>query len=148
MFKVISLDSMDEEKKAKKKGKVIFDDVKLKITIDDDNNLKNSIINIHISINDANCEKLELEDRILPVLYLLARGVKHGKGLVNNLVTNNVLKKGYEHVDEAKYKIVQSFAKHVSKKRAGKIIEVEHGIGKRLLIPKKNININKMKSSS
>lgn len=141
MFEVVPLSEV------KTKEKDTFDDVRLKITIDDDNNLRNAIINIHISINDTNYEKLELEDRILPVLYILADTVKHGKGRDGNLVTNKDLKKGYEHVDEAKCKIVKSFAKHIGKKRAGKLIKVEHRIGKRFLIPKKNITISKTKSS-
>ncbi|MBT6226989.1 MAG: hypothetical protein HOI47_10070, partial [Candidatus Scalindua sp.] len=91
---------------------------------------------------------LKLEDRIRPVLYLLADGVKNGEGLVNNLVTNPILRKLYEDVNEAKYKIVKSFTKHIGKQRAGKIIKIEHGTGKRLLIPKKNIFISKPKKTS
>ena len=67
---------------------------------------RNSIINIHISINGASYKKLDLEDRIKPVLFILADAVKQGRGIDGNLVANKNLKEGYKKVDEAKYKIV------------------------------------------
>ena len=125
-----------------------FDDVRIKVSINDDQNLKGANIDNHISVKNLEYERLKLEDRIRPVLYLLADGVKNGEGLVNNLVTNPILRKLYEDVNEAKYKIVKSFTKHIGKQRAGKIIKIEHGTGKRLLIPKKNIFISKPKKTS
>ena len=125
-----------------------FDDVRLKISINDVNNLRNAIINIQISIDNVGFMELRLEDRIRPVLYVLADATKNGKGVDSNLVANNALRKAYAQVDEAKYKIVNAFKAHIGKKRAGLIIKVEHRIGKRLLIPKKNITITKAKNTS
>ena len=136
------------EKKKNKNKKNNFDDVRLKISINDVNNLRNAIINIQISIDNVGFMELRLEDRIRPVLYVLADATKNGKGVDSNLVANNALRKAYAQVDEAKYKIVNAFKAHIGKKRAGLIIKVEHRIGKRLLIPKKNITITKAKNTS
>ena len=149
-------DYLELKKKVKQEKKTLidcpkkldnFDDVRLKVSIDDDQNLKKANIDTHISVGKSDYKRLKLDDRIRPVFYLLVNGVKHGEELVNNLVTNQSLRKMYTDVNEAKLKIVKSFTEHIGKNRAGKIIEIEHGTGKRLLIPKKNISIIKSKKS-
>lgn len=116
----------------------IFSNIELEVIIEDRGNFINSIINAYVSPdNNGKKEKLSLEARFLPIVYLLAKGAKNG-----GFVYNSDLKKVYKDVNEAKSKIVKAFIKIIGS-RAKYVIEIEHGIGKRLMIPKRNIIIKK-----
>ena len=123
------------EEKAVCKGKEIFDDVKLKMSVDLKGNYKYS----HFEVS-VNCKtplgEFKLESRFMPVLYLLVKGVEDD----SLFVTNSALKKAYGDPDDAKSKITKSF-KNVIGSRAKKIINVIWGDGKKLMIPKKNISL-------
>ncbi len=131
-FKLISL---DKAKKVKAKGeKYTFDDVKLEMSVDDTGV---PLFDAIVSANGVNKEKLPLESRYLEPLHLLAKTVKDDKndGRVYNKDLDRTCNEGS---NKAKYEIIKAFKKKIGKRAKG-IIETKHSMGKRLLIPKKNI---------
>ncbi len=131
-FVNISLDS--EVKKIRKVKKDTFDDVKLEISVD---STDTPLFDAIVSANGVNKEKLPLESRYLEPLHLLAKTVKDDKndGRVYNKDLDRTCNEGS---NKAKYEIIKAFKKKIGKRAKG-IIETKHSMGKRLLIPKKNI---------
>jgi len=137
----------DKEVIAKKSAKDNFDDVKLIMCVHWKGSYSNSKYKFFIESDKLPEQELELDDRFRPVLYRLVRGAKKAK-TPNDYVENKELKKAFSprnDIDDAKKEIVKSFK--VIGSRASKIINIERGKGKMLMIPKKNIKVNETGTS-
>jgi hypothetical protein len=137
----------DKEVVAKKSAKDNFDDVKLMMYVHWNGSYSNSKYKFFIESDKLPEQELELGDRFRPVLYRLVRGAKKAK-TPNDYVENKELKKAFsprDDIDDAKKEIVKSFK--VIGSRASKIINIERGKGKMLMIPKKNIKVNETGTS-
>jgi len=123
--------------KSVKKGGANFDDVKLRIVV---NNNKSScpVYDAYVSTKNSNYKKLSLEPRFVESLYLLAKAVHDGKDYVSNY---DIKEKCNDGANKVKLEIIKAFEVFI-KERAQDIIGTKHGIGKVLKIPKKNITIN------
>ena len=116
------------------KEKDNFADVKLKMIVGWKSNYGNAHYEVSVTCNNALNDEFKLPFRFMSTLYLLVKGVKEG----TPCVPINKLKNAYRDPDEAKKEIKQAFTKVIGQ-RAKKIIKIETGIDKKLMIPKKNI---------
>lgn len=118
------------------KGKDNFADVKIKMIVDWKGNYGNSHYEVSVTCNNPLNDEFKLQFRFMPVLYLLVKGVKKD----TLYVPNKELKKARGDLDDAKKEIIKAFTRVIGQ-RAKKIIKIETGVGKKLMIPNKNISL-------
>ncbi len=142
-FEVIDLKTGSGEKEITKnknakvaKRKDNFADVKIKMIVDLNGNYSNAHYKVSVTCNNLLDDKFKLAFRFMPVLYLLVKGVKKD----TLYVSNKELKKARRDLDDAKKEIIKAFTKVIGQ-RSKKIIKIETGVGKKLMIPNKNINL-------
>lgn len=142
-FEIIDLKTGSGEKEITKnknakvaKRKDNFADVKIKMIVDWKGSYSNSHYEVSVTCNNLLDDEFKLAFRFMPVLYLLVKGVKEG----TLYVPNKELKKARGDLDDAKKEIIKAFTKVIGQ-RAKKIIKIETGVGKKLMIPNKNISL-------
>jgi hypothetical protein len=136
--KRLKAENNKEDKKVmvKKKAKDDYDDVKLKMHVEWKGSYKHSNFEVSLRCDNLLDNEFKLAPRFRPALYLLVKGVCDDDPIVDN----SVLKKAYRHTDEAKKEISKAFVNSIGA-RGKEIIKVENGVGKKLMLPKKNIKL-------
>ncbi len=130
-----------KQSKPKKQAIDNFEDVEIEMIVDFKGNYQASDYKIIVKCNNPLIQEFKLEHRFKGVLYLLVRGAKHEEFPVKNAQ----LRKAHNDINDAKKEIVIAF-KAVIGPRAKDIIHIAQGIGKQLMIPKKNIQLKEYKS--
>ena len=141
--KRLKAENNKEDKKviAKKSAKNNFDDVKLMMDVSWKGNYSNSLYEVSLKCDNLFDNEFKLGPRFMPAMFLLVEEADKG----TSFVSNAKLKKAYRLPDEAKKEIIKAFTNSIGA-RGKQIVKIERGVGKKLMIPKKNIKLNVKKS--